>query len=173
LLGRLHEALVVLEQEIEATLRHAEELLQQNSDNDRHQKEEIAIQKSLMEDLTQYDAIAKQLQKLPCTNGPASSQDRIQKAIVTRARLFLQKSISAFKSLPTPQRSNTETNHGKDAIEDMDAKTALALQPLLEQEALLETFVEEALAQRKFEDVKTLKSNLAEIRAEIEKMAFG
>lgn len=46
----------------------------------------------------------------------------------------------------------------------------LALQPLLEQEALLESFVEEAKAQRKFEDVKTLRTNLAEIRAEIEKI---
>jgi rabenosyn-5 len=41
------------------------------------------------------------------------------------------------------------------------------LQPLLEQEALLESFVEEAKAQRKFEDVKTLRANLKEIRAEI------
>jgi rabenosyn-5 len=53
---------------------------------------------------------------------------------------------------------------------DADATTALVLQPLLEQEALLESFVEEAQAQRKFEDVKTLKVNLREIRAEIEKI---
>lgn len=44
------------------------------------------------------------------------------------------------------------------------------MQPLLEQEALLETFVEEAKAHRKFEDVRTLKSNLREIRAEIERI---
>jgi len=53
---------------------------------------------------------------------------------------------------------------------DADSKVALALQPLLEQEALLESFVEEAQAQRKFEDVKTLKGNLGEIRAEIERV---
>lgn len=53
---------------------------------------------------------------------------------------------------------------------DADSKVALALQPLLEQEALLESFVEEAQAQRKFEDVKALKVNLGEIRAEIEKI---
>lgn len=41
---------------------------------------------------------------------------------------------------------------------------------MLEQEALLETFVDEATAQRKFEDVKSLKVNLAEIRMEIEKI---
>jgi 2',3'-cyclic-nucleotide 2'-phosphodiesterase (5'-nucleotidase family) len=41
---------------------------------------------------------------------------------------------------------------------------------LLEQEALLESFVEEAKAHRKFEDAKTLKSNLNEIQAEIDKI---
>lgn len=46
----------------------------------------------------------------------------------------------------------------------------MRLQPLLEQEALIESFVEEAKAQRKFEDAKTLKANLAEIRGEIERV---
>ena len=44
------------------------------------------------------------------------------------------------------------------------------LQPLLEQEALLESFVEEAKTHRKFEDVKTLKRSLREIRAEIDRV---
>lgn len=52
----------------------------------------------------------------------------------------------------------------------MDAALAHRLQPLLEQESLLEVFIEEAQAQRKFEDVKALKINLAEIRQEIEKL---
>lgn len=54
--------------------------------------------------------------------------------------------------------------------QDMDATLAHSLQPLLEQESLLEAFIEEAQAQRKFEDVKSLKLNLAEIRREIERM---
>ena len=41
---------------------------------------------------------------------------------------------------------------------------------MLEQEALLESFVEEAKAHRKFEDAKTLKGNLNEIQAEIDKI---
>jgi hypothetical protein len=40
----------------------------------------------------------------------------------------------------------------------------------LEQEALLESFVEEARAHRKFEDAKILKTNLQEIRAEIDRI---
>jgi len=47
---------------------------------------------------------------------------------------------------------------------------AHTLQPLLEQEALLESFVEEAQSRRKFEDAKTLKANLVEIRAEIDRI---
>lgn len=53
----------------------------------------------------------------------------------------------------------------------LDLELAQKLQPLLEQEALLETFIEEAESHRKFEDVKTLKSNLNEIKAEIKKIA--
>lgn len=56
---------------------------------------------------------------------------------------------------------------------DTDSQLAHRLQPLLEQEALLESFVEEARAQRKFEDARTLKTNLGEIRAEIERIAQG
>ena len=53
----------------------------------------------------------------------------------------------------------------------LDLQLAQKLQPLLEQEALLETFIEEAESHRKFEDVKTLKSNLNEIKVEIKKIA--
>jgi len=52
----------------------------------------------------------------------------------------------------------------------LDLELAQKLQPLLEQEALLETFIDEAESHRKFEDVKTLKSNLSEIKAEIRKI---
>lgn len=55
-------------------------------------------------------------------------------------------------------------------IVDIDSVQAKRLQPLLEQEALLESFIEEARAHRKFEDLKALKLNLAEIRHEIERL---
>lgn len=88
-----------------------------------------------------------------------------------------------IQSLPNPSRTKDKDPAGSltpdtgDLIGepgiDPDSELAQALQPLLEQEALLETFVEEAMAQRKFEDVKTLKANLHEIRSEIEKMLDG
>lgn len=53
---------------------------------------------------------------------------------------------------------------------DRDAALAHMLQPLLEQEALLESFVQEANAQRKYGDAKSLRENLKEIRAEIDRV---
>jgi rabenosyn-5 len=55
-------------------------------------------------------------------------------------------------------------------VAERDAALAHMLQPLLEQEALLESFVQEANAQRKYEDAKSLRENLKEIRAEIDRI---
>ena len=83
-----------------------------------------------------------------------------------------------LQSLPTPRSStgNSAAPHvaiGTDTSNlfvDIDSVQAKQLQPLLEQEALLESFIEEARAHRKFEDLKALKINLAEIRQEIERL---
>lgn len=151
------------------------------------------MRKRLMEAFSQYDGVAKRIRKLPCPNGPGSSQDRVQMAIMTRANLFLQRNMvplqasfaayrkereltclqSLSRDTTVPSNSTSTKSNAADmgGLQiDADSKVAIALQPLLEQEALLESFVEEAQAQRKFEDVKALKVNLGEIRAEIEKI---
>jgi len=86
--------------------------------------------------------------------------------------LFLQKNMFPLQSLPKPELSKSAKSPSQDdgPVIDPDSAVAHALQPLLEQEALLESFVEEAKAHRKFEDAKTLKTNLQEIRAEIDKI---
>lgn len=117
----------------------------------------------------------------------------MQLAILSRANLFLQKNMFPlqvrnvaslpsspdrfiFQSLPKPKihKSSSKSSAGQDAdngpLIDPDSAVAHALQPLLEQEALLESFVEEAKAHRKFEDAKTLRNNLEEIRAEIDRI---
>lgn len=170
--AKLYEAFVSLEQEIEDSLPHFQELVLSLSHNDQPTKEASATRKRLLEAFAQYDGLAKRIRKLPCLNGTGSSQDRVQVAIMTRASIFLQKNMFPLQSLPTPQNlknATTSDDPGHRQL-DPDSKVALALQPLLEQEALLESFVEEAKAQRKFEDVKTLKTNLREIRTEIEKI---
>lgn len=73
--------------------------------------------------------------------------------------------------MPQPSKSSSpQTTPVDGPVIDPDSELAHALQPLLEQEALLESFVDEAKAHRKFEDAKTLKSNLHEIQAEIDKI---
>jgi rabenosyn-5 len=76
---------------------------------------------------------------------------------------------SVYKTATDPKQAENSNGSIKPDI-DPGSKLAHALQPLLEQEALLEAFVEEAKSQRKFEDVKTLKTNLKEIRQEIERL---
>ncbi|KAJ7684628.1 FYVE zinc finger-domain-containing protein [Mycena polygramma] len=170
---KLYEAFVVLEKEIEDSLPQFQELILTLNHDSQPTKEASAARKRLLEAFAQYDSLAKRIRNLPTANGRGSSEERVQIAVLTRANLFLQKNMFPLQSLPTPKK------HAKAAaVEDSDdasfidptSETALTLQPLLEQEALLETFVEEAKAQRKFEDAKTLRVNLGEIRAEIERV---
>jgi hypothetical protein len=83
-----------------------------------------------------------------------------------------------MQSLPKPARQensnsstpSTLTTPLNETTIDPDSELAHALQPLLEQEALLETFVQEATAKRKFEDAHILRENLKEIRGEIDRV---
>ncbi|KAI0332118.1 hypothetical protein GY45DRAFT_1299787 [Cubamyces sp. BRFM 1775] len=173
LFSKLYEVFISLEKEIEEELPVFQELMISLSKQERPTPEASAARKRLLEAFAQYDALAKRIRKLPCA--PGSSQDRVQNAILTRANLFLQKHMFPLQSLPKPKKATTSTTSPspappEDQIIDPDSEVARVLQPLLEQEALLETFVEEAKAHRKFEDVKTLKNNLREIRAEIERI---
>jgi len=163
----------VLEKEIEDSLPQFQELIINLGNDVQPTKEASAARKRILEAFAQYDSLSKRIRKLPCPGGAGSSQDRIQLAIVTRANLFLQRNMFPLQSLPTPKRTRTSdsANLEDGPTIDPDSETAHALQPLLEQEALLESFVEEAKARRKFEDAKTLKANLSEIRAEINRIA--
>ena len=76
-----------------------------------------------------------------------------------------------LQSIPKPKPKPAKSPQADDPpVIDTDSATMHALQPLLEQEALLESFIEEAKARRKFEDARTLKKNLGEIRAEIDRI---
>ncbi|KAF7359294.1 FYVE-type domain-containing protein [Mycena sanguinolenta] len=165
--AKLYEAFVILEKEIEDALPQFQELILTLNHDSQPTKEASAARKRLLEAFAQYDALAKRIRNLPTPNGPGSSQERVQIAVMTRANLFLQKNMFPFAAATTSAVALDDDD--ADFIDPTSA-TALALQPLLEQEALLETFVEEAKAQRKFEDAKTLRVNLGEIREEIERV---
>ncbi|KAF9234027.1 FYVE-domain-containing protein [Melanogaster broomeanus] len=161
-------ALINLEEEIEASLPQFQELLLTLNSDSQPTKEASAARKRILEDFASYDALSKRIRSIPCT--PGSSQDHVQVAIHTRANLFLQKNMFPLQSLPKPKKHPAASSDAVPPLVDPDSDLAHALQPLLEQEALLESFVGEAMAHRKFEDVKTLKANLKEIRVEIDRM---
>lgn len=54
--------------------------------------------------------------------------------------------------------------------QETESDLVVKLQPLLEQEAILESFIDEAKARRKFEDVSSLSTSLKEIQAEISRL---
>jgi len=174
----LYENFIDLEMDIEESLPKFQELIMNLNHNDQPTKEASAARKRLLDAFAHYDKVSKKIQGLPCSGGAGSSQSRVQMAIVMRANLFLQKNMFPLQSLPTPRSGTNNSAPSKPTIGmdssnlfvDIDSAQAQRLQPLLEQETLLESFIEEAQAQRKFEDLKALKINLAEIRQEIEKL---
>jgi len=174
--AKLYNLLVSIEKEIEESLPQFQELILSLNNDERPTAEASAARKRLVEAFAHYDTAAKRIRDLPCTRG--SSQDRVQTAILTRANLFLQKHMFPLQSLPKPARKtnsgsstpSTSTLALNETTIDPDSELAHALQPLLEQEALLETFVHEATAKRKFEDAQILRENLKEIRGEIDRI---
>ncbi|KAF9001880.1 FYVE zinc finger-domain-containing protein [Cyathus striatus] len=173
---KLYETFLSQEKNIEEALPQFQELILSLS-HDQPTKEAYTARKRILEAFAQYDALSKEIRRIPCPNGPGSSQDRIQLAILTRANIFLQKNMFPLQSLPGKDTGTKvgasdpcETSSPEQAILDPDSDLARKIQPLLEQEALLESFIDEAKARRKFEDVKTLKANLREVRSEIEKL---
>ena len=83
-----------------------------------------------------------------------------------------------MQTLPKPARQTNSSSSTTSTLTlplnettiDPDSELAHALQPLLEQEALLETSVQEATSKRKFEDAQILRDNLREIRGEIDRV---
>jgi rabenosyn-5 len=63
------------------------------SHDDQPTKEASATRKRLLQAFAQYDELAKRIRRLPCPNGPGSSHDRVQMAVMARASLFLQKNM--------------------------------------------------------------------------------
>ncbi|KAE9402642.1 hypothetical protein BT96DRAFT_1017579 [Gymnopus androsaceus JB14] len=161
-----------------------------------------AERKSLLKSFASYDALAKKIRNIPCKDakgnpikrtGGVSSQERVQAAIAVRAARFLEARMVGLGALPVKGKdsehkrsgSKSKTNkssapplsvsisNGSSPGDDSSLRIHSALQPLLEQESLLESYVAEATAARKFEDAKTLRGNLREIRGEIERLMKG
>ncbi|KDQ11711.1 hypothetical protein BOTBODRAFT_35144 [Botryobasidium botryosum FD-172 SS1] len=191
-LTRFHSSLIRLEDEIKSSLPLFQELVLNLKNSETSMQHDAAsARKRLLAAFSDYDTLAKKIRALPCA--PGGSQDRIQHAIFIRANAFLQQNMFPLQALPkspkpptkgssslsvssgisTPTPTQTPPPGRPIYAIDPDSALAHSLQPLLEQEALLETFIREAREQRKFEDARTLKTNLEELRVEISKVLAG
>ncbi|KAJ4487548.1 FYVE zinc finger-domain-containing protein [Lentinula aciculospora] len=131
-------------------------------------------------------------------DGGMSSQERVQAAIAVRAARFLEVRMVGLGAVPVEHKrsgSKSKTHSqgtppllgrtGSKDSKDTDNRTSSShssnsdstlhatLQPLLEQESLLESYIAEATKARKFEDAKILRGNLREIKGEIERVMRG
>lgn len=150
----------------------------------------MQLHRNLLALIAQYEHLSKRMSALPVAEG--SSQASVQSAVARSAALFLgtqmakvqalpklQKQLAAAKrralpSLPDLVAETTLAGLGAGAAAEKSAEdVALELQPLLEQEAQLESMAEEAKRQRKYEDGKALAAALREIKAEIERVSRG
>ncbi|CAE6437443.1 hypothetical protein ACGC1H_004416 [Rhizoctonia solani] len=170
--SRIYQAMLRLEGQIEDDLPQFQELvlnLKNGTHANANASTTAAARKSLLDRFHEYDRLAKRLRALPCQ--PGSSQERVQVAVATRASVFLQKHMFPLQTLPKMKQLAKAATESE-AIEPLPAldDPGHAIQPLLEQEAVLEQMLAEAQAERKIEDALTLKSNLAEIRNEIRRL---
>ncbi|KAG8738489.1 carboxypeptidase Y-deficient [Ceratobasidium sp. 414] len=174
--SRVHQAMLRLEAEIEEDLPQFQELVLsvKTGTHPTSTAATAAARKSLIDRFHEYDRLSKRLQGLPCPSG--GSQERMQLAVAARANLFLQKHMFPLQSLPKMKqlakaatRSETQLSSPAESESSFMLDPGHAVQPLLEQEALLEQMLSEAQAARKIEDALILKTNLAEIREEIRK----
>ncbi|CAE6365090.1 unnamed protein product [Rhizoctonia solani] len=170
--SRIYQAMLRLEGQIEDDLPQFQELVL-NLKNGTHANASASstavARKSLLDRFHEYDRLAKRLRALPCQ--PGSSQERVQIAVATRANVFLQKHMFPLQTLPKMKQlakaaTESEAAEPLPVLDD----PGHVIQPLLEQEAVLEQMLAEAQAERKIEDALTLKSNLSEIRNEIRRL---
>ncbi|KAI9486681.1 MAG: hypothetical protein EXX96DRAFT_472463 [Benjaminiella poitrasii] len=124
------------------------------------------IRKLLLENFVLYDTLAKSIKTLPVQT---PSLKRLQSNICYAANLYLQQNMLPLQMLPRILKSansnsaNKKKDHKRELIEEQ-------LQTYLEQYHLIEGYIKEANADRKYDDVKTLKSSLEELHSEISRL---
>ncbi|CAI2170885.1 3009_t:CDS:2 [Funneliformis geosporum] len=161
--------------------------------NQTHADYQVAARtrKELLENFAQFDMISKKINSLPTYS---ESEKRLQSNIHLAANQYLQQSMLPLSVLPRILKKN-QNQQTKDQLTDDDDDVVLAfangrprslsmsstksekeekklrqqLEAFLEQEKNLEVFIQEATRKRKFDDLKTLKASLDEIRMEITK----
>ncbi|KAJ3905362.1 FYVE zinc finger-domain-containing protein [Lentinula edodes] len=97
----------------------------------------------------------------------SAAQGKREKSNSKDSNMGTSPSIGIHPSSSSAIISSSSFSPSSSASQNLDATLQKTLQPLLEQESLLESYIAEATKARKFEDAKILRGNLREIRGEI------
>ncbi|KAF8831751.1 hypothetical protein HHX47_DHR1001190 [Lentinula edodes] len=97
----------------------------------------------------------------------SAAQGKREKSNSKDSNMGTSPSIGIHPSSSSAIISSSSFLPSSSASQNLDATLQKTLQPLLEQESLLESYIAEATKARKFEDAKILRGNLREIRGEI------
>lgn len=128
------------------------------------------IRKSLLDNFTLYDTLAKSIKTLPVRS---ACMKRLQANICNAANIYLQQNMLPLQMLPRILKSENANSKKKSVANKGNNNTPerielqAQLSTYLEQYSLVEGFIKEANADRKYDDVKTLKYSLDELHAEI------
>ncbi|KAI8980498.1 FYVE zinc finger-domain-containing protein [Pilobolus umbonatus] len=120
------------------------------------------IRKTLLDNFTLYDTLAKSIRSLPVRS---PSMKRLQSNICNAASLYLQQNMLPLQMLPRILQSEKTKQSQKKTETQGDIETQL--QAYMEQYTLVEGFIKKAQSERKYDDVKILKSSLDDLRDEI------
>ena len=127
--------------------------------------------KELLDDFAAYDTISKRIFSLPARS---ASLKRLHTNIHIAATHYLQKHMFPLQRLPKilkPLRNSlSETVNGDGKKSKRATELQEQIKVLEEQSAQVEKFVADAQGKRKFDDVKTLKVSLDDLRGEIDKL---
>ncbi|CAG8648158.1 8090_t:CDS:2, partial [Racocetra fulgida] len=163
--------------------------------NQTHADYQLAARtrKELLDNFAQFDSISKKINSLLSRS---KSEKRLQANIHLAANQYLQQNMLPLKVLPKLLKKDHDNEHEYDyhheSSPDMllsvfengrtrtistsstksvkgEEKIREQLEVLLEQEKLVQGYIVEATKQRKFDDVKTLKTSLDELKVEINK----
>ncbi|KAI7888083.1 uncharacterized protein EV154DRAFT_426303 [Mucor mucedo] len=125
------------------------------------------LRKSLLDNFTLYDTLAKSIKTLPVHSG---CMKRLQSNICYAANAYLQQNMLPLQMLPrilkSDKKKKDQDNSGSSERLELEAQ----LKAYVEQYNLVEGFIREANIDRKYDDVKTLKSSLDDLHDEIKRL---
>lgn len=154
-LPKFHETILMLERE-NVTAQSHESFIKAGK-----------IRKSLLDNFTLYDTLAKSIKSLPVRS---ACMKRLQFNICHAANIYLQQNMLPLQMLPRILKSEKKNNGKSSSSSPQKAQLESQLQTYLEQYNLVEGFIRSANADRKYDDVKTLKMSLDELHAEIKRL---